>query len=115
MSTVVLEVRSLADSLADAAATMEGEGAEQEARIAFATPELLWEVLTAERWALLKAVAGAGPVSIEQAAARTGRNLGTVRADVDALAQAGILERVAGEGVEFPYDTVRVEFLLRAA
>ncbi|WP_256363667.1 hypothetical protein [Thiohalocapsa sp. ML1] len=41
--------------------------------------------------------------------------MGTVRADVDALAQAGILERVAGEGVEFPYDTVRVEFLLRAA
>jgi predicted transcriptional regulator len=64
---------------------------------------------------LLKAVAGAGPVSIEQAAARTGRDLGLVRADVDALVQAGILDRVADECVEFPYDTVRVEFLLRAA
>jgi predicted transcriptional regulator len=115
MSTVVLEVRSLADSLADAAGAMEGDGAAQEAHIAFATPELLWEVLTAERWALLKAVAGAGPLSVEQAAARTGRDLGSVRADVDALVQAGILDRVPGERVEFPYDTVRVEFLLRAA
>ncbi len=115
MSTVVLEVRSLADTLADAAAAMADNAADKEARIAFATPELLWEVLTAERWALLKAIAGVGPVSIEQAAERSRRDVGLVRADVDALAQAGILDRLADHRVEFAYDTVRVEFLLRAA
>ncbi|NBC12212.1 MAG: DNA-binding protein [Gammaproteobacteria bacterium] len=108
-------ISSLEHTPADAAAAMADNAAEQDARIAFATPELLWQVLTAERWALLKAIAGAGQVSIEQAAARTGRDLESIRADVDALAQAGILDRVADERVEFPYDTVRVELLMRAA
>ena len=34
--------------------------AEKSARISFATPELLWKVLTAKRWELLKALCGAG-------------------------------------------------------
>ena len=72
-------------------------------------------VLTAERWALLKAIGGAGPVSIGEAAGRTSRDEAAVRGDIDALLQAGILE-AAGEGrIEFSYDTVKVELLLRAA
>lgn len=38
------------------------------ARISFATPELLWQVLTVKRWGLLKVLCGAGPVSIREAA-----------------------------------------------
>ena len=38
--------------------------AEKEARISFATPELLWEVLNAKRWELLKVMGGAGLTSI---------------------------------------------------
>lgn len=34
---------------------------ERSARISFATPELLWQVLTAKRWELLKVLCGAGP------------------------------------------------------
>ena len=45
MNTVVLEVRSLKETLADAARAMKSGRAEREARISFATPELLWEVL----------------------------------------------------------------------
>ena len=66
MNTVVLEVRSLEETLADAARAMKTGRAEREARIAFATPELLWEVLTAKRWELLKVLCGAGPVSIRK-------------------------------------------------
>jgi len=54
MNTVVLEVRSLDETLTDVARTMEGGQAEQEAHIGFATPELLWQVLTAKRWQLIK-------------------------------------------------------------
>jgi hypothetical protein len=50
MKTVILEVRSLEETLGDAARAMETGRAETEARIGFATPELLWEVLTARRW-----------------------------------------------------------------
>jgi len=70
MNTVVLEVRSLADTLADATRAMKTRRSEREARIAFATPELLWQVLTAKRWELLKALCGAGRVSIREAARR---------------------------------------------
>lgn len=44
MNTVILEVRSLADTLADAARAMKSGRAEREARIGFATPELLWQM-----------------------------------------------------------------------
>ncbi len=48
MKTVIREVRSLADTLADAPRAMQSGRAEREARIGFATPELLWQVLTAK-------------------------------------------------------------------
>ena len=47
MNTVVLQARSLADTLADAARAMKSRRADREVRISFASPELLWQVLTA--------------------------------------------------------------------
>ena len=115
MNTVVLEVRSLADSLAAAARAMNGGEGDREAHIGFATPELLWQVLTAKRWELLKAMCGAGPMSIREAARRVGRDVKAVHGDVTALLEAGILSRSADGRIEFPYDSVRVEFMLKAA
>jgi predicted transcriptional regulator len=115
MSTVVLEVRSLKETLADAARTMRTGRGERDARISFATPELLWEVLTAKRWELLKVLCGAGPVSIRAAARRVGRDVKAVHGDVTALLQAGVLTRARDGRIEFPFDAVKVEFLLRAA
>ena len=88
---------------------------EKSARISFATPELLWQVLTAKRWELLKALCGAGPVSIREAARRVGRDVKAVHGDVTALLNAGVLDRAAGGGIVFPYEAVKVEFLLQAA
>jgi predicted transcriptional regulator len=88
---------------------------EREARISFATAELLWKVLTARRWELLRALSGAGPLSIREAARRVGRDVKAVHGDVTALLKAGVLRRTADRRVEFPFDAVKVEFLLRAA
>lgn len=115
MSTVVLEVRSLSKTLEDAARVMKTGRGEGEARISFAAPELLWKVLTAKRWELLKTLCGAGAISIREAARRVGRDVKAVHGDVTALLQAGILDRAESGGIEFPFDTVKVEFLLRAA
>ena len=93
MNTVILEVRSLADTLADAARAMNTGHAEGEVRIGFATPELLWQVLTAKRWELLKAMCGAGAMSIREAARRVGRDVKAVHEDVVALLNAGVLTR----------------------
>lgn len=115
VNTVVLEVRSLAETLADAAQAMKTGRVEREARISFATPELLWQVLTAKRWELLKVLSGAGPVSIREAARRVGRDVKAVHRDVTALLNAGVLSRTADGHIEFPFQVVKVEFVLQAA
>jgi predicted transcriptional regulator len=89
--------------------------AERSARISFATPELLWKVLTAKRWELLKAMCGAGPMSIREAARRVERDVKAVHGDITALLNAGVLDRVEDGRVIFPFDAVKVEFLLHAA
>jgi predicted transcriptional regulator len=91
-----------------------GKG-QRTARIAFATPELLWKVLTAKRWELLKALCGAGPVSVREAARRVKRDVKAVHGDITALVVAGILNKTESGRVEFPFEAVKVEFLLQAA
>ncbi|MBI3785240.1 MAG: DNA-binding protein [Deltaproteobacteria bacterium] len=115
MNTVVLEVRSLADTLADASRVIKTRRSEHDARIAFAKPELLWQVLTAKRWELLKALCGAGRVSIREAARRVGRDVKAVHGDVKALLAAGLINRTADGGIEFPFQAIKVEFVLQAA
>lgn len=115
MKTVTLDVRSPAEAMAGFASAWHKGRADSTARISFATPELLWKVLSAKRWELLKALCGAGPVSIREAARRVGRDVKAVHADVTALLAAGVLERADGGGIVFPFDAVKVEFLLQAA
>lgn len=115
MKTVTLDVRSPSDAMADFGHAWKSGKAQKSARISFAKPELLWQVLTAKRWELLKALCGAGPVSIREAARRVGRDVKAVHADVTALLSAGVLSRVDGGAIEFPFEAVKVEFLLQAA
>ena len=115
MKTVILDVRAPADSMADFVRVWKTGKAEKAARISFATPELLWQVLTAKRWGLLKALYGAGSVSIRGAARLVGRDVKAVHTDVTALLNAGILERAEGGGIVFPFEVVKVEFILQAA
>ena len=115
MKTVILEVRTPKDSMAGFVSAWKTGRAEKSARIAFASPELLWQVLTAKRWELLKALCGIGPVSIREAARRVGRDVKAVHGDVTALLNAGVLNRAEGGGILFPFDAVKVEFMLQAA
>ena len=115
MKTVILDVRAPADAMANFVQTWKSGKARDSARISFATPELLWKVLSAKRWELLKALCGAGPVSIREAARRVDRDVKAVHADVTALLKAGVLDRAKGGGVVFPYNAVKVEFMLKAA
>jgi predicted transcriptional regulator len=115
MKTVILDVRTPTDSMADFARVWKTGKPERSARISFATPELLWKVLTAKRWELLKALCGAGPVSVREAARRVGRDVKAVHGDVTALLNAGVLDRAEGGGIVFPYEAVKIEFMLQAA
>lgn len=115
MKTVILEVRTPKDAMAGFAEVWNTGKAQKFARISFASPELLWQVLTAKRRAILKALCGVGPVSIREAARRVGRDVKGVHGDVVALLDAGLLTKTAQGAIEFPYEAVKVEFLLQAA
>jgi predicted transcriptional regulator len=115
VKTVTLDVRPPTEAMADfAQAWKTGKGSKAD-RISFATPELLWKVLTAKRWELLKALCGAGPVTVREAARRVSRDVKAVHSDLSALLSAGVLSRTESGQVEFPYEAVKVEFLLQAA
>ena len=115
MKTVILDVRNPDDTMADFTTAWKTGKPQKSARISFATPELLWRVLTEKRWELLKAMCGADPVSIREAARRVKRDVKAVHGDVTALLNAGILHRTDTGQIVFPFDAVKVEFLLHAA
>jgi predicted transcriptional regulator len=113
MKTVTLSLASAADVRRRALAAFRGET--QGAHISFASAELLWKVLTAKRWELLKAMTGQGGMAIREVARRVGRDVKAVHGDVRALLVAGVLERTADGLVIFPYDAVHVDFTLTKA
>ena len=113
MNTVTLEVGSRADVTRRALEAFRGK--RQRPRLSFATPALLWKVLTAKRWELLKAMAGQGPLTIREVARRARRDVKAVHGDVHALINAGLLDRTEKNRVVFPFAAIRVDFTLRAA
>ena len=112
MNTVTLSVASRKDVTRRALAAFEGP--KQGAHISFASAELLWKTLTRKRWELLHAMTGQGAMSIREAARRVGRDVKAVHGDIQALINAGVLDRTE-EGVAFPYDAVHVDFMLTKA
>ncbi len=108
MKTAILKVQSFDESLADFARAWKSGVPETAATIAFATPELMRDMLTPERWHILKALCGAGAISTSDIACRVGRDADSVNTDVSALLSAGVLERSQG-GAIFPYDDVTLD------
>jgi predicted transcriptional regulator len=90
-------------------------GRRRGAHISFASDDLLWKVLTAKRWELLKAMAGGGAMTLREAARRAERDVKAVHGDVHALLAAGVLRKTMDGKIEFPFDAVHVDFVLEAA
>ena len=110
MNTVTLSVASAQDVRRRASAAFDGKA--QGAHISFASAELLWKVLTAKRWELLKAMTGEGGMTIREAARRVGRDVKAVHGDIRAMLDAGVIDRTDDGRVIFPYDAVHVDFTL---
>jgi len=90
-------------------------GRRRGAHISFASVELLWKILTAKRWELIKAMAGGGAMTLREAARRAERDVKAVHGDVHALLAAGVLRKREDGKIEFPFDAVHVDFVLKAA
>jgi predicted transcriptional regulator len=113
MRTVTLEVSSREETNRRFLRAFEGQP--QGEVISFETPTLLFKVLTQKRWELLAALTGAGPVTLREAARRVERDVKAVHGDVHALLNAGILQKTEAGRIVFPFDAVRVNFMLKAA
>ncbi len=114
MKTVTLRIEKLdqaLDRFADAWKT--GSGADRDV-IAFEDWEVMHRVLSPNRMAILRALGGAGTISIRELARRAGRDFKGVHSDVRALLDAGILRRNEA-GVEFPFDRIRLDVEIPAA
>jgi len=109
---VTVGVSSLDDVKDRLSAAFQGEP--QGNRISFLSVEQMWKTLSPKRADILRAMTGQGELSIREVARRVARDVKAVHGDVQALIAAGIVER--GErGVVFPYDGVRVDFMLGLA
>ncbi len=73
------------------------------------------KTLTAKRWDLIKAMAGAGPMSIRETSRRINRDIKSVHGDIQALIKAGVIDRTDDGRIVFPFDEIHVDFVLRAA
>jgi predicted transcriptional regulator len=60
-------------------------------------------------------MAGAGPMSIREAARRVNRDVKAVHGDIKTLLGGGILRKTEDGHVEFPFDAIHVDVVLHAA
>ena len=113
MCTVTLTLSSREETNRRFLQSFEGES--QGNLLIFESPSLLFTLLTAERWDLLKMMTGAGAITVREAAERVGKDIRAVQDDVEALLMAGILQKSGSDEIEFPFDAVHVDFMLKAA
>jgi len=84
-------------------------------RWSFSSRDLLLKMLTPRRFDVIEAMAGAGPLSIREVARRLKRDVKAVHGDVHYLLDKQAVLRNSDGKFEFPYDAVRVDFLISRA
>jgi predicted transcriptional regulator len=113
MRTVHIGVTSRDDFKRRAKAAFGGE--RQGEHIGFASIERMHRALTPNRWTMLQAMMGQGAMGIRELARKLDRDVKQVHTDVTALVNAGVITRTETGAVEFPYDEIHVDFIVKAA
>ncbi len=113
MSTLIIDVSNLDTVKARLEAAFRGEP--QTPRYSFRSEERLLSTLTPDRWAIIKALTGAEPLSAPELAHRIGRDLTEVQSDAEPLVQCGLIDRTSEGKLHFPYERVCVELAYQAA
>jgi predicted transcriptional regulator len=113
MKTVTFGLFSLDETIKRAEAASRGEP--QSPRIEFVSLDLFFRVMTAKRWEIVRAMAGAGPLSIREVARRVERDVKGVHGDVQALLNCGVLSKTEAGKVIFPFGAIHVDFMIEAA
>lgn len=75
---------------------------------------MTYVLLNTNRMALIREMTGAEPMSIRELSRRVSRDFKAVHTDVQALLNAGVLEK-KGTKIVFPYDEIHFEFVFGKA
>lgn len=114
MKTLRIRIEALQDVQKSVLRAVRSGRPEDAAGLSFTSYEDMHRVLSPKRLEIVKIMAGRGSISIREAARLVGRDFKGVHTDVTALIKAGVIDR-SGEGIEFPYDAIHVEFDIQAA
>ena len=90
-------------------------GKPQGAYRSFENTAALWHTLAPKRWDMLKMMTGAGALSMRELARRLHRDVKAVHTDAHVLLNAGLIDKTDNGKIIFPFDSVHVDFMLRAA
>lgn len=113
MKSVIIGIETRDQAKARLNAALAGKP--QGSFISFVSVDLMWKILTPKRWEIIRAMTGAGPLSIREVARRVSRDVKAVHGDVSALIKAGVINKTDDGKIHFPYDRVHVQFELEAA
>ncbi|MER0239121.1 hypothetical protein [Fulvimarina sp. MAC8] len=89
-------------------------GEDQGEWLTFPSAEMLWSVLSPERWAILQFMIETDGSNTETIARFQGRKIEDVEDDLSVLRDAGLISG-NGNTFRFDYDGVHVDFVLAAA
>lgn len=98
-----------------AAAKGVAEGRYQGEFLNFESPARFFGRLTERRWAVVREMQGAGPISVRELARRVGRDIKRVHEDVQVLLELGVIEKSESGGIVCPYADIFVDMHLKAA
>lgn len=113
MTTLIIDVADLDAVKASLRAAFRGEP--QGCRYTFHSEEAILAMLTPNRWRILKALTGAGPLELGQRARRVGRDRDSVHADAETMVKCGLIDRSDDAKLHLPYDEVHVSLVCQAA
>jgi predicted transcriptional regulator len=90
-------------------------GESQGCTYTFLTEADLLTTLNANRWAIIKALTGAGALGVRELARRLGRDVKGAHTDAQVLVRCGLIDKGDDGKLHLPYDAVRLELVCKAA
>lgn len=118
MTTLSVGIASFTDLKADILSAdrqaSAGHAVDAAPALYFGSYDDMHRVLAPARLAIVKAMAGHGPLAIREVARRVGRDVQAVHRDITTLINAGVIDR-SEAGVTFPYEEIQFDFKIRTA
>ena len=110
MTTLIIGNRPVERRRSDIVRAWKSGKAEEAARLDFESLEGAWKLLSPNRWAILRIMAGQGPLGVREIARRVKRDVRAVHSDVRALHLSGVIDKTPEGKMVLPYDTIRLDF-----